>query len=156
MKNIFCHANNNDFSAQKHTLLKKLPNVICLKLNFEQKTPKNPQNRVFPTLIQWQMNLKDYGLIQCKVLSKLQTNFLSPLYFTSHAPCILSLKCKTSMNIYCLMCIAVLCHLSTRQKALIAVTEVIDASYHNAHSRSSDIGTVFSVYVSPAAADMLQ
>jgi hypothetical protein len=43
MKNIICHTNNNDFSAQKPTLLKKQPNFICLKLNFEQKTPKNPK-----------------------------------------------------------------------------------------------------------------
>jgi hypothetical protein len=53
MKNIFCYTNNNNFSAQKPILLEKQPNVICLKLNFEQKTqktlknPKHPINRVF-------------------------------------------------------------------------------------------------------------
>jgi hypothetical protein len=47
MKTIFCHTNNSDFSAQKPTLLKKQPNVICLKLNFEQKTLK-PQKTQKP------------------------------------------------------------------------------------------------------------
>ncbi len=41
MKHIFWHTNKNDFSAQKPTLLKKQPNFICLKLNFEQKTRKS-------------------------------------------------------------------------------------------------------------------
>ncbi len=45
MKNIFCHTNNNDFSAQKPTLLKKQPNVICLKFNFEQKIQKTQKTQ---------------------------------------------------------------------------------------------------------------
>jgi hypothetical protein len=45
MKNIICHTNDNDFSTQKPTLLKKQPNVICLKLNFEQKTQKTQKTQ---------------------------------------------------------------------------------------------------------------
>ncbi len=46
-----CHTNNNDFSAQKPTLLKKQPNVTCLKLNFERKPQKTGFFGFFPTLI---------------------------------------------------------------------------------------------------------
>jgi hypothetical protein len=45
MKKKFCDTIINDFSDQKPTLLKKQPNVMCLKLNFEQKTEKNPKKQ---------------------------------------------------------------------------------------------------------------
>jgi hypothetical protein len=51
MKNIFCHTNNNDFSAQKPTLLKKQPNVIKNWISNEKvekpKKPKKPPKTVF-------------------------------------------------------------------------------------------------------------
>jgi hypothetical protein len=47
MINIFCHTYNNDFSAQKPNILKKQPNVICLKLNFEKKPEKTQKTGFF-------------------------------------------------------------------------------------------------------------
>jgi hypothetical protein len=41
------HHIHSEFSSQKPNILKKQPNVTCLKFNFEQETPKNPKNRVF-------------------------------------------------------------------------------------------------------------
>ncbi len=37
----FCHTYHKDFSAEKPNILKKQPNFICFKLNFDQKPPKS-------------------------------------------------------------------------------------------------------------------